>query len=188
MSHTTKPGNPDSEPEIDEEQADAVTGRRTVPLRVILLGVIALLLAVFIGTQVLGVLYVIVFPPAPPLPGDLTLMSHTNTDYGVDDWLYDSRQKPCDIVTYYTNSGGQCRLALFQCGNTQANSTSENDQPLPGDNVARCVGESKISIFAMRWQANIATGPSADVPTEFRISREIYWTGAAPPIPQPVSP
>jgi hypothetical protein len=178
----TNPGNPDPEPENDEEQASADPHQRTVPWRIIVLGAVVLILAVIIGTQVLGVLYVIVFPPAPPLPGDVTLLSHTNTDYGVDEWLYDSRQSTCDVLTYYVNSGGECRIAPFECGDTKSDNPDITGANNPGQNIARCVGESKISIFAMRWQAIIATGPSNDVPTEFRITREIFWSGEVPPI------
>ena len=188
MSHTTNPGNLDPEPENEEEQVTSDPQQRTVPWRIIVLAAVALLLAVVIGTQVLGVLYVIVFPPAPPLPGDVTLMSHINTDYGVDEWLYDSRQSACDVLTYYVNSGGACRMAPFQCSDTRTDDPSTTGSTTPGQNVARCVGESKVSIFAMRWQAIIATGPSADVPTEFRIVREIYWTGQVPPMPKPELP
>src|SRR5689334_19588636 len=112
----TNPGNPDSQLEADEQQVTHDSQQRTVPWRIIVLGAVAIILAVIIGTQVLGVLYVIVFPPAPPLPGDVTLMSHTSTDYGVDEWLYDSHQRVCDVLTYYVNSGGECRIAPFECG------------------------------------------------------------------------
>jgi hypothetical protein len=158
-----------------------------VPWRIIVLGVVALVLAVIIGTQVLGVLYVIVFPPGPPLPGDVTLVSHVNTDYGVDEWLYDSRQSTCEVLTYYTNSGGKCRITPLQCGD-QTDAADSTGWTAPGQHIARCVGESKVSIFAMRWQAIVATGPSRDMPTEFRIVREIFWTGQIPPMTTPEQP
>jgi hypothetical protein len=188
LSHTTNPGNLDPQPENDTEQVTSAPHQRTVPWRIIVVGIVALLLAVFIGTQVLGVLYVIVFPPVPPLPGDVTLVSHANTDYGVDTWLYDSRQKPCDVLTYYMNSGGECRLTPSECGDTKDKSLVADDPSAAGQNIARCVGVSNVSIFAMRWMAIIATGPSSDLPTEFRIEREVYWTGEVPPIPQQEQP
>lgn len=180
------PGSLDSENELAEDQGRIVESQpRTIPWRIIVLGVIALVLAVIIATQVLGVLYVIVFPPGPPLPGDISLMSHTSQDYGVDDWLYDSRQSACNVLTFYVNSGGECRIAPAQCADDDETS-GESDLssfavPALNQHVARCSGESKISIFAMRWQVIIATGPSPDVPTRFRITREIYWTGQVPP-------
>jgi hypothetical protein len=92
------------------------------------------------------------------------------------------------VLTYFINSGGQCRIAPEQCKDENKESGDSSSSSVAvsvlGQHIARCIGESKISIFAMRWQAIIATGPSPDVPTEFRITREIYWTGQVPPMPQ----
>ena len=188
MSHTTNPGNLDTELSNDEDQLAADPRPRTVPLRVIVLGVIALLLAVYIGTQVLGVLYVIMFPPGPPLPADLTLMSHTNTDYGVDGWSYSSTQQPCDIVTFYENSGGECELLSASCSDGQTVTSSSNVNLFPGQNAATCTGVTHPSIFAMRWSAVISIAGVSDGATEFDIRREMFWTGQAPPVATPEAP
>ncbi len=188
MSPTTNSGNLDATPDNAEEQVTPVPPSRRVPWRIIVLGVVTLLLAVIIATQVLGVLYVIVFPPGPPLPGDLTLLRHVNSDYGVDEWLYDSRQQACDVLAFYMNSGGECRIGQSQCADTANDDPNASELVSPGQHIARCIGESKVSIFGMRWQAIIATGPHPDVPTEFRVTREIYWTGQIPPLQIPEPP
>jgi hypothetical protein len=178
LSHTTKPGNLDTAPE-DEG--------RGVPWKVIVLGLIALVLAVVIGTQVIGVLFVILFPPAPPLPANVTLVSHTNTDYGVDEWLYTSSQNVCDVLIFYMENGGQCRIAPLQCGDNRTDDESLTGADSSGQHIARCVSETTASIFAMRWQVVIATGSTPDVWAQFRLQREIFWSGQVPPMPeQPV--
>ena len=154
---------------------------RPVPWKIIILGIVALVLAVVIATQVLGVLYVILFPPQPPLPADVSLVRHTNTDYGVDEWLYNSSQSACTVMKFYVEKNGQCRIAPLQC----EGDNPTYDKTLPGvsafsQNVARCTGETKVSIFAMRWEVDIATGPSPDVPTQFSLTREVFWTGQVP--------
>lgn len=167
--------NPDAETDALE--------KRTVPWKIIVLGIIALVLAVVIATQVLGVLYVIIFPPAPPLPGDLTLVSHTNVDYGVDEWLYMSRQNSCDVLMFYIANGGECRIAPLQCSETLTTDPGMTGSGRGGQHVARCIGETTASIFAMRWQAIIATGPNAENATTFRLIREVFWSGQIPPLP-----
>jgi hypothetical protein len=186
LSPTSKSGNPDTSAEAEavaSEQPELQ--ERSIPLVFVLLAVVVLILAVVIGSQVIGVLYVIVVPPAPPLPEDVTLISHTNSDYGVDAWVYTSNQPACEVVEFYIEQGGQCHIAPT----CDAVSTSEPALPNvenTAQNVARCVGKADASIFALRWQAIIATGRTPDVATEFRVEREMFWTGAVPPITQPV--
>lgn len=180
-----RPGSPDTPPEQLDEAESRLGGRRP-PLHIILLGVLALALAVFIATQVLGILYAIVLPPPPPLPDAVTVISHTNTAYGVDEWLYSTISAPCQVVIFYEEQGSTCRTAPGWCALT--------DQPQPDESVnfggvynqhvALCSGASKFSIFAMSWDVAISTGSGPDELTNFRIAREIYWTGGVPPRPQ----
>jgi hypothetical protein len=173
MNSTGSPEQPSDTPPVAAPPASGV------PLKVILLGILAVLLAVFIGTQVLGVLYTILFPPAPPLPANTTQISHQNLDYGVDDWEYGTDQSGCDVVTFYMDKGGVCRAAPFACGGQL--SLGDNSGDGSAEHVARCVGETHVSLFAMRWEAIIATGYSSGGKTHFRLTREMYWTGAVPP-------
>lgn len=163
-------------------------GARAVPWMIIVLGAVALILAVVIGTQVLGVLYVIIFPPVPPLPGDVTLVSHINTDYGVDEWLYTSQQNSCDVLIFYTANGGECRIAPFQCGDNRTDDQTMTGENTPSQHIARCVGQTQASIFAMRWQIILATGPDPATPTQFRLTREVFWSGQIPPMNIPELP
>ncbi len=183
MSHTNRSGDPEPSPLDNLDAVVAAPENRTVPWKIIILGVIALVLAFVIATQVLGVLYVIIFPPAPPLPGDVTLVSHTNVDYGVDEWLYLSRQNSCDVLVFYTANGGVCRIAPLQCVEAPTDDPAIISGNGAGEHISRCIGETTASIFAMRWQVIIATGPNAETPTEFRLIREVFWSGQIPPLP-----
>ena len=177
------PGN-DSDPQVDANEAQALPANRRVPTRIIVLGLIAVVFAVVIGTQVIGVLYAIFFPPAVPLPEQVDLISHTSTDYGTDDWLYSSSKvSACDIAQYYASKDAQCRVAPFSC--VDGSSTTAAGPNAGNQNVARCVGTQTFSIFALRWQVNIATGSSGDQKAIFRLDREIFWTGAVPPYNPP---
>ena len=177
MSPTSKPGSPDPtlEPDTSIEQAD--DDNIAIPVRLLVLGAIALILALVIGTQVLGVLYVIVFPPAPPLPTDVTLVSHTSSAHGVDEWLYTTTQSACDVVKFYIDNGAVCRIAP-----TCDDQNPDTGLPSPSvenasQNVARCVGQARISIFSMRWQLIVAVSHDPDIVTEFRLVRDVFWTG-----------
>lgn len=147
--------------------------RRTIPWQVLLLGVAALALALVIGSQVIGVLYSIIAPPAPPLPEGATVLEHTNADYGVDEWLYGTDQSACDVVEFYEHNGADCRLGSGGCA---GEGTATQPQ-----SVAQCEGRQQFSIFAMRWNVIVATGYKQDGQTHFRLTSEIFWTGEIPP-------
>jgi len=150
---------------------------------ILILGAVAVLLAVVIGSQVIGVLYAIFFPPVTPLPEQVTLVSHTSADYGVDDWLYSSTDPACDIVRFYQDNGAQCRVAPLYCtGEGQASVVVPNERT---QNVGRCEVTQTFSIFALRYEVIVATGSNSDQASQFRLNREIYWTGAVPPYNPP---
>lgn len=151
--------------------------RRSVPWKVILPGAVALALALIIGTQVIGILYSMIAPPAPPLPEGVKLLKHTSSDYGVDDWLYGVSQPACEVVRFYQEHDTNCRIVADNCS-SDVSITPESSEP---NHVAQCVGEKRFSIFAMRWDVVIASGYQEDGVTHFRLSREIYWTGDIPP-------
>lgn len=142
------------------------------------MGVVVLAVGVYIGTQVLGVLFGVIAPPAPPLPGNLTEVEHISTDYGSDEWLYTSAQHPCEVAQVYINAGGQCEFAPQWCregGGTQPDSYA---RITPGDHVGRCMGVTSFSIFAQRWQVLIATiGSSGAEGASFRVVRDVLWAG-----------
>ena len=166
---------------VDSNERVPLPPTRRVPVQIIILGLIAIVFAVVIGSQVIGVLYAIFFPPTAPVPDQVTLVSHDSKDYGTDDWLYTSNKlSACDVVHFYESKDSQCRIAPTWC-------TDENSIQSPagsssiGQNVARCVATQNFSIFALRWEVVIATGSTSAETSQFRLNREIFWTGAVPP-------
>jgi hypothetical protein len=151
-----------------------------VSWRVLIIGAAAVILAIVIGTQVVGVLYSILFPPGPPLPQGMKLISHQNIDYGVDEWIYGTDEDACKIVAFYQNAGGQCRVSPVSCGPTPPSDGADGGIPTIGESVGRCEGQSPFSIFAMKWEAIIGTGYPSGGRTQFRLRREVYWTGTVP--------
>lgn len=141
---------------------------------------VSLILALVVGRRVVGVLYSIVAPPDAPLPTDTREISHTSAAYGVDEWVYGTDQNACELVSFYIDQQGECRIAPNACSETNFGAT----EPTPGEHVARCTGVIPFSIFTMRWEAIIATNYVVDGRTHFRLLREIFWTGQAPPNPQ----
>jgi hypothetical protein len=167
-------------PVESNESAPPPTTRR-VPAKIIVLGLIAIVFAVVIGSQVIGVLYAIFFPPATPVPDQVTLVSHSSKDYGTDDWLYTSNKlSACDVVHFYESKDSQCRIAPTWCTDENSIQTPAGSSSV-GQNVARCVATQNFSIFALRWEVVIATGTTSNETSQFRLNREIFWTGAVPP-------
>lgn len=156
-------------------EAEAPSVRRgLLPL---ILAIIAVGLAVFVGLQVIGVLYSIIFPPVPPRPASVTELAHTSEAYGVDAWDYGTADDACAVARFYINNNGECKFGPKICDAGFVNDTSMQ----PGSHVAQCSGVMAFSIFAMRWQAIIATGYRDGNPTHFKLLREIFWTGEVPP-------
>lgn len=182
-----------SDPELEDGATASETDitpaprqRREAPSLLVLgLVAIALLLALFIGTQVIGVLYNIVVPPQPPLPEGITQLDYTSTAYGVDTWVYGTEQNACEVVRFYEANGATCRMSAFWC--LDERDTSSFETTGQGQNVAQCVGSTDFSLFVMRWNATIATNYLSDGVTHFNLSREILWGGmsatSTPPAP-----
>ncbi len=164
-------------PELEPKPDDHLETRRSPVLFVALAGVMAISLV--IGVQAFGILYSIAFPPKPPLPDNVIEIRHDNIDYGVDDWLYRTSSDACDIARFYQANGGECRMVANQCDGETATATSTSRS---SQQVAFCTGEESFSLFAYRWEANIATGYRfEDGQTQFNLIREVFWTGAVPP-------
>lgn len=157
-------GNPEAEP----------SARRS--WGAIALAAILVAIAAIIAVQVLGVLYAVLFPPAPPVLEGFTVSTHTSPSYGVDDWLYGSPDDACRVARFYQSVGAQCTIAPQTCESGMFTS----EAPRPGTSVARCVGDIEWSIFSQRYYVNIAGGYEESMPTRIRLEREIFWTGALP--------
>ena len=128
-------------------------------------------LALVIAVQVISVLFGIVSPPLPPLPGSAHELSHESSDYGVDRWTYSTTSDICGVLLFYETNGGTCEVARGQCGR-------EGTDQLEAGAVAQCAGETPFSIFNMRWSATLYT--SGEQETEIDLSREIFWIGTGP--------
>lgn len=171
-------GSPDSDPELPASPSSpAPVGPSRFSLRLLLIAVLAVGLALYIGSQVIGVLFSIVMPPQPPRPADVEQIEHTSASYGVDEWIYAVNQDACAVAAYYQAQGASCSIAPEIC----SGESMSRDAYTVGENVAQCSGEMKFSIFAMKWNAVIAAGYREGLPTRFRLSREIFWSGEIPP-------
>ncbi len=138
---------------------------------VVLLLIAGVALAIYIGTNVLGVLFGMVAPPLPPIPAGLIEVSHESENYGVDLWTYTSAVDPCEIVPQFGQSG-VCTYAPMQCGALR----NVPDDTFETDIVARCTGKVEFSIFTMEWWALISR-VIADSSTQVELEREVFWIG-----------
>ncbi len=154
---TNKPGNPSSH--------DVTREGRRLPRSILVIAIVGFLLALYIGTQVVGVLVGILFPP---LPLNVTLITHQSSEHGMDDWVYNANLSACGIIAFYQSIGADCDVPPESCQN--------DTRPLE----ATCTGASNFSIFAMRWEVTIRPGEGMEH-TDLRLAREVFWTGAVPP-------
>lgn len=138
----------------------------------------ALLLASFVGVQVFGVLYGIVFPPDVPLPPDVLLLRHTETAYGVDSWDYETRLDHCAVIAHYRAEGGTCSTAPGSCGGQAFSDPLTSTQT-----VGTCRDTVEFSIFEMMWEITVYASRAPERPTRFQVQREIFWIGDAPDLP-----
>lgn len=129
-----------------------------LPWTLLLFAGVGVLLALVIGTQVIGVLYALAAPPVPPLPAGLVEITHTNVGHGHDTWLYQTQQPQCDVAAFFVEQGGYC-------------------PPCTASTSLTCTGEREFSIFAMRWQADI---DQAGITTQIQLERRVSWSGSFP--------
>ncbi len=139
----------------------------------VIAGIVVVGLALLIGAQAVGVLYALAAPPDAPLPADVRQLSSQQETHGVDSAVYSTRRPACEIVAFYREAGGQCTLEPGWCGAGDANTAEKYADP-----VAQCAGRTDFSIFEMRWQAVISAGYYGEEPTQFELSRTVFWTGA----------
>jgi hypothetical protein len=183
LSNTPINGSPESDAEFKSSTSTEVTHTEIEQpaasrpgIGCVLAALLAVIFALYMGLQVIGVLFSIAAPPQPPLPEDARQVEYSSTAYGVDEWVYTTQQDACRVFEYYQDLSAECSLLSNLCRTETSDASASS--PL---NVARCSGEVVFSIFAMRWNAVIATGYNAEEPTHFRLSREVYWTGEIPP-------
>lgn len=176
MSNTTNNGTPDAPAAV----------AKSVSLRALLWSVLAFVLAVFIATQVIGVLYAVLFPPSGPgLPLGITQLSHRSEAPGVDYWVYGTEQNACELLSFFAAQGGTCQNAPFTCGGTDGLVMAQSS---PGQQVGRCTGEMRFSIFTLRWRVGISTFHYTGGTTHFSVLREVFWLGVRPEESTPSAP
>jgi hypothetical protein len=130
---------------------------------------IAIVFALIIGGQILGVLLAIVFPPRPPMIENAIQTGYSQTSYGVDEWVYRVDTLACDVASYYNTQTTGCFID---------NRCQGEQLPTTNARVAECKGEMIFSQFAMRWVAIVAV--DAYNPLTSTLKREIFWTGQLP--------
>ena len=166
---------PPDAPAIEPTETESVprSGRRFVLLAVPLL-VAVVVVAAYIGINVLSVLFAVVSPPLPPIPPNVTQTSHENTAYGVDYWRYTSSEDGCVLVRYLEENGGVCQLAPAQCAAPQG----QQGMVAMDGIVARCEGRQDFSIFTLTWRGVVIR--EAPGRTQLQLDREVYWIGTGP--------
>lgn len=163
------------------EDIVAPSGERP-SLLLVVVSLVLVAVALFVASQIIGVLWALVFPALPPVPPGVTELEYEAEVYGVDSWLYGTSDDACTIVTYYEEAGGNCRVAPGIC----EEDAERIDPRSRGENAGRCTGRTEFSLFQMSWEANIATGYEGEHSTHFRVSREVFWIGTIPePTPMP---
>ena len=162
--------------EINVQDSEQDEGRGGPPLWVIGLAVVAIVIALVIGLQVFRALYGLVFPPDPPLPDEITELSHNNKGHGYDEWSYASPLNACELTTFYIEQGSNCVITEGMCTDDRYQS--------PGyslESAATCYGTATYSVFGLRWEVIISTKWSQDGDsTTFELERETLWAGPAP--------
>lgn len=175
MSSIGNPNQEASAPVVATEPARQIG--RSRPSLLTIFGAVALFgLGLFFASQFIGVLYGLVFIPDPPLPPNSDQANHSSEGYGFDEWLYHSSDDACQVARYFASNGGRCTYAPAVC-----DAGFLRDVTGTSDQIARCVGEQEFSIFAMRWTAEVLTSRSADIISQFRLNREVFWSGTLPP-------
>jgi hypothetical protein len=132
---------------------------------------VLVLIALYVATQVVSVLFGIIMPPTPPLPNGVSENSHESTDYGVDSWVYSTDTEACEVVLFYEANDGICFVALGQC-------EREGTEQVSSSAMGQCVGSVPFSIFHMQWSAELFR--SGDNGTRIELNREVFWIGTGP--------
>ena len=161
--------------EITPQETPSVSRPRRLPLLAILLMIAAVVLAFYVGTNVLSVLFAVIAPPSPPLPPNLTQTTHTSEAYGVDNWKYVSTGDACTLVKYVQDNGGTCHIVPLGCGEHRA---VDPNLAVQNSIVARCDGKMDFSIFNEQWWELITY--TTDGKPQIEVNREVYWLGTGP--------
>lgn len=165
---------PDDPTAVQDETEPSASHGRHLSLLAIPLLVVVVIVAAYIGVNVLSVLFAVVSPPMPPIPPNVTQISHESPAYGVDYWRFTSTEDGCALVRYLQDNGGVCLNAPAQCSAPEG---QQGTTTLDGI-VARCEGRQDFSIFTMTWSGRVIR--EAPGKTQLQLDREVYWLGTGP--------
>jgi hypothetical protein len=157
----------------ENEQPESTQQGEGLPLWMPLAGlVIAFAFAVFVGIRVCPTLSGVVLPPSAPVPatGTITLLKHDQKGTGLDEWLYGSDQKGCDVARFYEQRLSDCTY------DPDSNCASPvGTQPIltTGQLVVQCSGTDTFGAYKVLWTVYVSTGYSEGGQTHFRVIREV---------------
>lgn len=125
-------------------------------------------------TQAVPLLYTILFPPTLALPAGTQTLRHTQHAQGVDEWLYLSPIRACEVADHLRTLGIEC--PILGCGDLAPG----EPEPYSGV-VTQCYGQQSVSIFKVEW--NVMLNPDASDGTKalYQVYREMFWGGQIPP-------
>jgi len=162
----------DGQAEIATIQESAVDDGWTLSLPFIGCAGVAVVVALFIGIRLFGVISVLIFIPDPPLPDEIDLISHENTAYGVDTWTYSSSQSVCEVVTFYESQSRMCDIPAGIC------ETRNEQTEVPIGERISCSGTEQVSIFGYRWDVEIYRAiRDSKATTLMDVQRIMQWNG-----------
>jgi|GEM_PF-694798 len=161
-------GTPDLTP-----KPKGARGCLSSPLVLVILGVVMVVSAV-VMSQAVPLLYTIIFPPTLALPAGTELVRHTQYAQGIDEWLYSSPARACDVADHLRTLGIECRASLG-CGGL-APDEPESYSGL----VTQCYGEQSISMFKVQWTVTLNPADSDGMKSLFQVYREMFWGGQIP--------
>jgi len=156
---------------------DAPRGK--IPVWVGLVALVgAVIFAFVVGVQIIGALYALIAPPAPPVPAGVVEMEHLNTRHGADEWLYGTQADPCAVTAFYAELGATCTPVGTLCEGARL--TVDAARVPITTQVATCTYQGTVSVFTYAYKVGVWAGYGAVSPTRFRVTREVFWGGGAP--------
>lgn len=144
-----------------------------VPLWMPLVGlVVAFASAVFVGIRICPTLSGVVLPPSAPVPatGTVTMLLHEQKGTGLDEWLYGSDQKGCDVARFYEQRLSDC---TYDPDSNCASPAGTQPIVTSGQLVIQCTGTDTIGAYKVLWTVYVSTGYTEGGQTHFRVIREV---------------
>jgi len=164
---------PDQDTDNAHDQDDQKEKGQGLPMWMPLAGLfVAFAFAVFVGIRICPTLSGVVLPPNPPLPVAVptTLILHEQKGTGLDEWLYGTEEKGCDVARFYQQRLSDCSYDPdSNCG------SPVGTQPFvtTGQLVVQCSGTDTFGAYKVLWTVIVSTGYPAGGQTHFRVIREV---------------